>query len=154
MVIGTIPKSEGRGYQNLIEIGLMKYLDNVVFSGLEKDGGGWPNWVQANGTELPFHDGEFDLVFSNAVIEHVGDEAKQIIFVNEHIRVGHKFILTTPNRLFPIESHTQTFFRHMSGKWIDPSFSRLLSKSDLERIVPISVKIRGSNFSPTLLAHN
>src|SRR5262245_66282164 len=50
---------------------------------------------------LPFADGEFDVVFSNAVIEHVGSRERQREFVNEILRVGKKFFITTPSRWFP-----------------------------------------------------
>lgn len=55
---------------------------------------------------LPFSDGAFDIVFSNAVVEHVGDLARQRAFVTELCRVGQHFFITTPNRWFPFEHHT------------------------------------------------
>ena len=48
------------------------------------------------------HDGTFDVVFSNAVIEHVGGEEEQLRFVAEALRVGRRAFITTPNRLFPV----------------------------------------------------
>jgi len=58
------------------------------------------------GAPLPFADGAFDVVFSNAVIEHVGSRASQQAFVRELLRVGRAFFVTTPNRWFPVEHHT------------------------------------------------
>jgi SAM-dependent methyltransferase len=55
---------------------------------------------------LPFADGAFDIVFSNAVIEHVGSRADQAAFARELCRVGRAFFVTTPDRWFPIEHHT------------------------------------------------
>jgi SAM-dependent methyltransferase len=55
---------------------------------------------------LPFADLTFDAVLCNAVIEHVGREEDQRALVAECCRVGRQVILTTPNRLFPIEQHT------------------------------------------------
>lgn len=61
---------------------------------------------------LPFGDGEFDVVFSNAVIEHVGGRERQRRLVSEALRVGRRIFLTTPNRLFPLEVHTRLPFVH------------------------------------------
>ena len=58
------------------------------------------------GQPLPFANAAFDIVFSNAVIEHVGSRAAQVRFVNELCRVGKAFFITTPNRWFPVEHHS------------------------------------------------
>jgi SAM-dependent methyltransferase len=58
------------------------------------------------GEGLPFADREFDIVFSNAVVEHTGSRASQAAFVREICRVGKQFFITTPNRWFPVEHHT------------------------------------------------
>jgi Methyltransferase domain len=55
---------------------------------------------------LPFHDGQFDIVFSNAVVEHAGSRRQQRFFIDEALRVARRFFITTPNRWFPIEMHT------------------------------------------------
>ena len=55
---------------------------------------------------LPFSDRQFDIVFSNAVVEHAGSRQQQRAFVDEVQRVGRRFFITTPNRWFPIELHT------------------------------------------------
>jgi SAM-dependent methyltransferase len=64
-------------------------------------------YVQGDACELPFGDGEFDIVFSNAVIEHVGGRERQRMLVSEAIRVGRRVFITTPNRRFPVEVHTR-----------------------------------------------
>lgn len=69
--------------------------------------------VQADATKkLPFKDNQFDIVFSNAVIEHVGDRSKQKQFVKECLRVGKSIFITTPAKGFPVESHTLIPFAH------------------------------------------
>jgi SAM-dependent methyltransferase len=63
--------------------------------------------VRADGRSLPFADREFDLGFSNAVVEHVaGGREGQRAFVHELCRVAGRVFVTTPNRWFPLEVHT------------------------------------------------
>jgi hypothetical protein len=76
----------------------------------------WP-FVQADGRFLPFRNDAVDLIVSNAVIEHVGDERDQKQFVEEHLRVAEVSFITTPNRWFPVESHTLVPLLHWSAKW-------------------------------------
>jgi SAM-dependent methyltransferase len=64
-------------------------------------------YVQGDALDLPFADGEFDIVFSNAVIEHVGGREQQRRFVEESLRVARRAFVTTPNRWFPVEVHTR-----------------------------------------------
>jgi Methyltransferase domain len=69
--------------------------------------------VRSDGRALPFADGEFELGFSNAVIEHVaGGRPGQRQFVAELCRVARRVFLTTPNRLFPLDPHTLLPFVH------------------------------------------
>jgi SAM-dependent methyltransferase len=63
--------------------------------------------VEADGRDLPFADGMFDIAFSNAVVEHVaGGRVAQRRFVHELCRVAARVFVTTPNRFFPLEVHT------------------------------------------------
>src|ERR1700728_2294867 len=43
-------------------------------------------FVQTEGVKLPFADRQFDIAFSSAVIEHVGDSDRQREFVSELLR--------------------------------------------------------------------
>lgn len=52
-----------------------------------------------------FKDNEFDIVFSNSVIEHVGTFEHQKKMADEIIRVGKRYFIQTPNYFFPIEPH-------------------------------------------------
>ncbi len=84
---------------------------------------GADSWVAGDGRALPFRDGAFDLVFSNSVIEHVGDAASQQRFAREVARVGRAYWVQTPNRWFPVEQHLLTPLLH----WLPKSWQRALA---------------------------
>jgi len=109
--------------------------------------------VTASGTELPFEDGAFDVAFSNAVVEHVGDRADQRRFVAELCRVAPRVFLSTPNRWFPVETHTLLPFLHwLPRPAADRAFAtlgrdnwqrvELLTKRGLIDLFPPSVETR------------
>ena len=80
--------------------------------------------IQYNGENFPFKDMAFDVLWSNAVIEHVGDRPKQLHFIKEIKRVSRRAFFTTPNKFFPIEVHTRVLLLHYLPKKI---FDRYLS---------------------------
>ena len=58
-----------------------------------------------------------DLVISNATIEHVGGFLKQKKMIENIIKLTKKiFIITTPNKFYPIELHTKIPFIHWLPK--------------------------------------
>lgn len=64
------------------------------------------NFIQGSAKDLSmFKDGEFDIVFSNSVIEHVGGYNDQKKMADEIKRVGKSYFVQTPNYYFPIEPH-------------------------------------------------
>ncbi len=118
-------------------------------------------YVQGDACALPFEDGEFDIVFSNAVVEHVGDRSRQRALVSEAIRVGRQVFVTTPNRWFPVEVHTRLPLVH----WLPDSLAHpvyralrkefatenhLLSRRALASLFPGRVRI--VNLGLTLVA--
>ncbi len=78
----------------------------------DKGAAGW-TYVHGDGCQLPFADASFDIVFSNSVIEHVGDFQAQSRFAGEVRRVGRGYWVQTPNRYFPIETHLLTPLVHL-----------------------------------------
>jgi hypothetical protein len=56
-----------------------------------------------NMIEIP--DQEFNCVFSNSVIEHVGSYVNQQRMAQEIQRVGNFYFVQTPNKFFPLEPH-------------------------------------------------
>jgi hypothetical protein len=107
------------------------------------------SFVAADGRDLPFADRSFDLVHSSAVLEHVGAFANQARMVAECLRVARRGVcLTTPNRWFPIEFHTQLplvhwlpkptcraiFRRFGLGFFADEANLNLMTERELRRI--------------------
>lgn len=107
--------------------------------------------IQGDGTRLPFATAEFDIAFSNSVIEHVPPEL-QASFAAEIGRVSRRYFVQTPNRYFPIEPHYQlplfqflprrvrqalnrrfTLGWQTRGNWEEIS---LLSARDMRRLFP------------------
>ena len=63
-------------------------------------------WVQGDACAMTmFQDQQFDIVFSNSVIEHVGNMARQQLFAQEVQRVAKRYWVQTPYKHFPIEPH-------------------------------------------------
>jgi 2-polyprenyl-3-methyl-5-hydroxy-6-metoxy-1,4-benzoquinol methylase len=59
----------------------------------------------------------FQIVHSNATIEHVGSFENQITFVKEMLRISKESVfIQTPNRLYPIDFHTILPFIHWLPK--------------------------------------
>ena len=108
-------------------------------------------FVRTEGVKLPFADHQFDIAFSSAVIEHVGNLDCQREFVSELLRVSKRgvFILT-PNRWFPIDFHTvlplihwlpqsqhQRILRALGYKfWSETNNLNLLSSATLRSLFP------------------
>ena len=76
------------------------------------------DWVRADGRELPFQDGAFDVVYCNSVLEHLPDEASRYALAQEVARVGRGYSVQTPNRWFPVDAHTLTpAFHFLPKRW-------------------------------------
>ena len=69
-------------------------------------------FIRCNAKHTPFPDQSFDLAFCSAVLEHVGSSAEQLKLISEISRISKRFVVSTPNRFFPVELHTFTLFLH------------------------------------------
>jgi SAM-dependent methyltransferase len=158
-------EGDGCGTLNFFEE-LYPWPERITALGLH-DGTGFRRrypgirYVQGDACALPFGDGEFDIVFSNAVIEHVGGRDRQRRLVAEALRVGRRAFLTTPNRRFPIELHTRLPLVHwLPDRASHPVYRRLgkgfatevhlLSRGAFESLFPGRVRI--VNLGLTLVA--
>jgi hypothetical protein len=82
-------------------------------------------FIKGDATALPFEDRSFDIVFSNSMIEHLGNADNQRRCAEEARRVGRKLWIQTPNRYFFIEPHYLTPFIH----WVPPQARRRLLRN-------------------------
>ena len=108
------------------------------------------------GQSLPFPDKQFDIAFSNAVIEHIGNHKRQRFFIREVLRVARRFFIVIPNRWFPVEVHTglpllhylpPELFRFLLSHtnfrfWSSEDNLNLLSRSEFARLFPHEMKLR------------
>lgn len=110
---------------------LIPYRDNVMLADISEElleaahqKYGFNITLLNESGELPFEDNQFDIVYCNSVIEHVGpikvscwdikdgkrfnelSFERQQDFADEIKRVGKSYFVQTPNKYFIMESHT------------------------------------------------
>jgi SAM-dependent methyltransferase len=128
-------------------VGLRALEPDLDITGVDLDDRpGYPGpFVRADATrQLPFSDGEFDLVYCSSVIEHVAP-ADRAAFAAEVRRVGRGWMVQTPAYSFPIEPHALLPFAHWlpvgvrrpywrfgaTGAWEDIS---LLGRAEMQEL--------------------
>lgn len=110
---------------------LIDYKNDVVLLNLsvpKNTGAELPSnfsFVVGDGTALQYGDKEFDVCFSNSVIEHVGTLEKQKMFAQEVCRVGKRIWIQTPAKSFFFEPHYLTPFIH----WLPKHYQKLLLRN-------------------------
>ena len=89
----------------------------------------WIRADQADACDLPARiaDGSYDMVFSNAVLEHVGGHVQRMRFADTVHKMANLHWIQTPYRYFPIEPH-----------WLFPGF----------QFLPLAVRARLSQRWP------
>ena len=128
---------------------LYPFPERITACGTE-DASHLPNFIKVRpGRPLPFRNGQFDIAFSNATLEHAGYLNSQWFFVSEMMRVSKSFFIATPNRWFPVEFHTCLPFLHWLPRkthrkilrllgydyWSEEENLRLLDIRDLKRLL-------------------
>ncbi len=148
------PLNAANGNARIVENAVAEHATiTLAIDTTHYDGLPWP-FLQADGRDLPLEDASTDMVLANAVIEHVGDEPDQRKFVAEQSRVGRSWVITTPNRWFPVESHTSAVLRHWSPQWRAgrDDFTRLLSLAEFKALLPSDAVVVGKPWSATFTA--
>lgn len=127
--IGFSAKPEVTDYENDLERSI-DGLDRVTGLTIEPIPADNPfpgmTIVRYDGSIFPVEDGEFDVCWSNAVLEHVGDDDAKVLFLSEIRRVGGSCFVTTPNKWFPVEPHTKVPLLHFLLP--KPLFDRVLHR--------------------------
>jgi len=136
----------------------------------------WATYVVGDGCHTDFPSAAFDVVFSNSVIEHVGGIERQRQFAAECMRCGRGYFVQTPNKWFPVDTHTLmpfahwlpqkafrklirfsprfVFFKTDPGDLADFSNMRLLGARDLKELFPGAeiIKERFCGMTKSLIA--
>ncbi len=113
---------------------------------------------QVSDTQLPFADDSFDVVLTNHVIEHVGDESAQRSHLAELKRVMRPDgvgYLAAPNRWMLVEPHYKlAFLSWLPRAWRTPYLQRMgkgklydcepLQMGELERLL-LGADLNGQN---------
>ncbi len=100
-----------------------------------------------------FGSAEFDVCFSNSVIEHVGTLADQQKMANEIRRVAKGYFVQTPYRYFPLEPHFHfpgwaqlpmwcraALHRRLNLGWMRAEPDSLKARMDVEQIRLLSIR--------------
>jgi SAM-dependent methyltransferase len=106
-------------------------------------------------TTLPFADDSFDVVLSNHVIEHVGDEraqARHLAEIARVLRAGGRGYLAVPNRWMLVEPHYHLAFLSWWPRGWRNAWLRLWGRGRFYDCEPLSLPalerlLRGAGFA-------
>ena len=108
---------------------------------------GGENWergrfkrISGDGTRIGFPDRNFDIAYSNSVIEHVGDWQAMQRFAEEVKRLAPRYYVQTPNRYFFVEPHLIAPFIH----WLPMALQRRLvphQRKGFRRLYPAGAPV-------------
>ena len=99
-------------------------------------------YQQVHDTQLPFEDASFEVVLSNHVIEHVGDEQAQRAHLAEIHRVMHPQgvgYLAVPNRWMLVEPHYRLAFLSWLPRRLRTPYLRMMRRGPRYDCEPLSL---------------
>ena len=122
--------------------------------------------VVFDGCSLPFADKSFDIVYSNAVLEHLPGRKLVKRFAKEVQRVGKGWFVTTPNFWYPFDPHyhlplvqllpqnAQKQLVRKLGK-TPYDYLHLFTRNELRALFPTStvIRCRVTFYPETLIAY-
>jgi Methyltransferase domain len=108
----------------------------ISFADVEDYQNSFPG-VQAivfDGCALPFIDQSFDIVYSNAVLEHLPGTKSVERFAAEVQRVGKGWFITTPNFWYPVDPHYHLPFVQLLPETFLRLLVRVLGKTPYDHL--------------------
>jgi hypothetical protein len=90
--------------------------------------------VVFDGCALPFADKSFDIIYSNAVLEHLPDYEMVKRFAAEVQRVGNGWFITTPNFWYPFDPHYHLPFVQLLPQTTQRSLVKRMGKTPYEHL--------------------
>lgn len=143
----AITAISGNKSVKILEVGgrgnfLKKFLPKHKITILDVIDSDEDNYVKGDGRKLPFKAGEFDIVVSTDVLEHI-PEADRKKFIEEQIRVSKLgIILAFPSydeKVVNIEKEVNLLYRSLAGQdhpWLTEHLSYILPKKEfVEKIL-------------------
>lgn len=85
-------------------------------------------FIKGIGESLPWKDNYFDIVTSNAVLEHVNDSSKCISEMVRVVKKGGIIYINCPNYLLPYEGHYRVIFPPMCPRFLARAYLKILGK--------------------------
>ena len=125
----SIDKEQNTFLENTKDNKFITCLSNQDCKILQKKYKNIKNVIIGDARNTILENDSFEIVHSNATIEHVGSFENQIKFVKELLRISKESVfIQTPNRLYPIDFHTILPFIHWLPKKIHRKILKFLKK--------------------------
>lgn len=91
-----------------------------------------PDFHLYDGIKLPFENNTFDYGISVSVLEHTDDPISYLKEILRVLKPGGFLYLGFPNKLAPVETHTQILFLTYLPAFLRPIYIKILRRSPLE----------------------